>query len=210
MFNWAKTQNPIANLKEHLRFELVIIWRQRLYNFMDGESLNGIGRSGVLIPQEAYQQKTSHGRSVDLKFPEAIILTTSPNVLDNDAIVLKTLARLGMIFIVLNLFPTDACRRNEITFKIFIRDATMFSQKAIDRLGKILVGFPNCWIESKQPHRQILTNPSEMSLYQLKRHFSDRKVIQSVRSCVVTTVTSMRRVVTSSLWRNWRTMYECS
>jgi hypothetical protein len=58
----------------------------------------------------------------------------------------------------------------------------VFFQKLIDCLRKILVGLSNCWIETEQLHKKILSRPSEMSLYQLKCHFSDRKVVHSDRT----------------------------
>ncbi len=209
MFNRTKAQYKISHLEKYLCLQLVIGWRQ-LCNFVDGESLNRIWGREKPIAKSHDDGKTSDCQNTEANFPASILLSTFTDKFDYDAIVFESLTRLWMIFIVLNLFPSDASDRNEVTLEFFIRHTTMFFQKVVDRLGKILIGFSDCWIESKQLHRKSLSFPSELSLYQFIRHFSDRKVNQSVRSCTTVITTKLRRVITCCLGRNWSQKYECS
>ena len=176
MFDRTKAQYKVSDFQKHFGFQIVIAWRQRLCDLVNGERFNGFRRNGASIYKKSNHSEARDCQNAEPNFPTRIFSPTITDKLDNNAVIFESLPRLWMIFVVLNLLPADASGHNEVALKVLVRYTTMFFQKIIDCLGKILVGFSDCWIESKQPHPQSLTNPSEMSLYQLKRHSSDRKV----------------------------------
>lgn len=182
MFNRTKTQNPAANLKEHLGFHFLMVLRQWLSDFVNRERLNSSWRGYVLVRKKANRCKTTESHYIKTHLSCCVPFSTIPHILDNDTIIFESFAWLWMTLVVFDLLPSDAGRSDKIAFKVFIRDAAVFFQKVIDRLGKILVGLSNCWIKSEQSHSSSLPKPSEMSLYQFRSHFSDRKVGQSNRT----------------------------
>lgn len=182
MFDWTKTQNPTANLKEQSCFNFIVAWRQRLSDFVNRKRFNSSWRGHVTIQKNADDRDTSNGQGIRAHFPSGVLRSTFTNILYDYAVIFESFAWLWMIFVILDLLPSDAGRGDKIAFKVFIRDAAVFFQKVIDRLGKILVSLSDCWIETEQSHPQSLPNPAEMSLYQLKRHCSDRKARHSDRT----------------------------
>lgn len=182
MFDRTKTQNPVANLKEQSCFDFFLVWRQWLGDFTDRKRFDGSWLRHKAIQNAGDNRDTANDQDIRAHFSSGVLRSTFTNVLYDYAVIFESFAWFGMILIIFDLLPADAGHRNKITLKVFVRDAAVFFQKFIDRLRKILIGFSNCWIETEQLHKKILSRPSEMSLCQLKRHFSDRKVVYSDRT----------------------------
>lgn len=101
-------------------------------------------------------------------FTAGILCARSENELENYCVASQAFTWFGVVLVVFDLLPADPCSVDEIAFEVLVRDATVFFQKRIDGLRKILVGLADCWIESKQFHPKRISLVSEMSLYQFK------------------------------------------
>lgn len=204
MFYRTKTQYKISDFKEYFGFQFIVVWRQRLSDLVNCERFDGFRRGYISVEKKTDNCDAAKTQRIKTNLPGCILRSTFTNVLDDHAVIFDSFIRFGMVLIVLDLLPPNSSRHNEIAFKLVVRDTAMLFQKSINRLGKILVGLSDCWIETEQLHKKILSRPSEMSLYQLMRHFSDRKVEHATELCTTTNMSGLRQLVRWCLGREWR------
>lgn len=136
------------------------------------DKLFGLSRSRCVPERHVGEGKdrSRHGGN-PADSPAGVACASLKDESQDNRIVFEPFARLWMVFVVLNLFPTDAGGRHKIALEVFIRDTAVLLRKIVNRLGKIFICLANCWVDSKQFHPSSISPASEMSLYQLSaRH----------------------------------------